>query len=63
VHNITRRLLIALALVFAFLLIWRRVRIVFLVRVNFWQLALLFVILAVAIYVIFELLLAGVNER
>lgn len=62
-HNITRRLLIALALVFAFLLIWRRVRIVFLVRVNFWQLALLFVILAVAIYVIFELLLAGVNER
>ena len=62
-HNITRRLLIALALVFAFLLIWRRVRIIFLVRVNFWQLALLFVILAVAIYVIFELLLGGLNER
>jgi hypothetical protein len=62
-HNITKRVLVALALVFAFLVIWRRVRVVFLVRVDFWQLALLFVILAVAIYVIFELLLGGLNER
>jgi hypothetical protein len=45
------------------LVIWRRVRIVFLVTVGFWQLALLFVILAVAIYVIFELVLGGLNDR
>jgi hypothetical protein len=62
-HNLTKRLLIALAVVFAFLVIWRRVRIVFLVTVGFWQLALLFVILAVAIYVIFELVLGGLNDR
>ena len=62
-RNITRRLLIALALVFAFVLIWRRVRIVFLVHVHFWQLALLFLGLAAAIYVIFELVLGGLDGR
>jgi hypothetical protein len=55
--------LIGLSLAFAFLMIWRRVRIVFLVRVSFWQLALLFLILASAIYIIFELLLGGLDGR
>ena len=61
-RNITRRLLWGLAFLFAFVLIWRRVRIVFFVRVSFWQLLLLFVGLAFGIYLLFEILL-GRSER
>jgi hypothetical protein len=43
--------------VFAFVLIWRRVRIVFFVHVSFWQLLLLFLGLAFGIYLLFEILL------
>jgi hypothetical protein len=46
-----------LALLFALVLIWRKVRIVFFVHVDLWQLALLFLILALAIYLVFESLL------
>jgi len=56
-HQVTKRLLWALALLFALVLIWRKVRIVFFVHVDLWQLALLFLILALAIYLVFESLL------
>lgn len=56
-RSITRRLLWGLAFVFAFVLIWRRVRIVFFVHVSFWQLLLLFLGLAFGIYLLFEILL------
>ncbi|UCC77725.1 MAG: hypothetical protein JSW37_05015 [Anaerolineales bacterium] len=56
-HQVTKRLLRALALLFALVLIWRKVRIVFFVHVDLWQLALLFLILALAIYLVFESLL------
>jgi hypothetical protein len=57
VRNITKRLLWGLAFLFAFILIWRKVRIVFFVHVSLWQLLLLFLALAVGIYVLFEILL------
>ncbi len=52
----TRRLLMGLALIFAFLLIWQKLHIVVLVRANFWQLLGLFGILALAIYLVLEVL-------
>lgn len=58
-RGITKRLLWGLAFLFAFYLIWQKVRIVVFVRLSFNQLLLLFVGLAVAIYVIFEVLLGG----
>jgi hypothetical protein len=61
-RRITRRLLWALAFVFAFVLIWRKVRIVVLVHANLWQLSLLFLGLAVGIYLVFELLLKRSNR-
>ena len=61
-RGITRRFLFGLALVFAFVLIWRKARIVFFVHVTFAQLLLLFLALAVGIYLVFEILL-GSSER
>jgi len=56
-HQVTKRLLWGLALLFALVLIWPKVRIVFFVHVDLWQLAVLFLILALAIYLVFESLL------
>lgn len=56
-RNVTQRLLWAVAFLFAFVLIWRKVRIVFFVHVGFWQLLLLFLGLAIGIYLVFEILL------
>ena len=53
-HRATKRLLWGLALVFAFVLLWRKIRIVMFVHVTFWQLGLLFLGLALAIYLIME---------
>ena len=61
-RSITKRLWLGLAFLFAFVLIWRKVRIVFFVHVSFWQLLLLFVGLAFGIYLLFEILL-GRSER
>jgi hypothetical protein len=61
-RRITRRLLVALAFVFAFALIWRKVRIVFFVHLSFGQLLILFFGLAVAIYLVFELLLEHADD-
>ena len=61
-RRITQRLLWALAFLFAFAIIWQKVRIVVLVRLSFWQFLGLFFGLAVAIYVVFELLL-GRSDR
>lgn len=47
----------ALALVLALILLWRKLRIVVLVHVTWWQLVLLFVGLAVVIYLVFDVLL------
>ena len=55
-RRLTRRLLWGLALVFAFLLIWQKLHIIVIVRANFWQLLGLFGILALAIYLVFEVL-------
>jgi flagellar motor switch protein FliM len=55
----TRRLLWGLALLFAFILIWQKLRIVVIIRANFWQLLGLFALLAVAIYLVFEVLFGG----
>ena len=56
-RRVTQRLLWAVAFLFAFVLIWRKVRIVFFVHVGFWQLLLLFLGLAVGIHLVFEILL------
>ena len=56
-RKVTQRLLWAVAFLFAFVLIWRKVRIVFFVQVGFWQLLLLFLGLAIGIYLVFEILL------
>jgi len=59
VRAITKRLLWGLAFLFAFALIWHKVRIVVFVRVSMWQLLLLFLGLAFAIYLVFEVVLAS----
>ncbi len=56
-RKLTRRLLLGLALVFAFLLIWQKLHIVVWVHAELWQLLLLFLGLAFAIYLVFEWLL------
>ena len=63
VRRVTRRLLAAVALVFAAMLIWRRVRIVLFVRLSLGQLLLLFLGLALGIYVLFEILLRSAERR
>ena len=59
----TRGLLWGLAFVFAFVLIYRKMHIVMLVHVAFWQLALLFLGLAFAIYLIMEVLADKLQRR
>lgn len=56
-RKLTRRLLLGLAFVFAFVLIWQKLRIVVWIHATFGQLLLLFVGLAFAIYLVFEWLL------
>lgn len=63
VRRVTRRLLAAVALVFAAMLIWRRLRIVLFVRLSLGQLLLLFLGVALAIYVLFEILLSSAERR
>jgi len=55
--RISRSLLWVLALGLALTLLWRKMRLVVLVHVTWWQLGLLFLGLAVAIYLIFDVLL------
>ena len=57
-RRIARRLLWALALALAAILVWRKVRIVVWVHASLWQLLLLFLGLAVGIYLVLELLLS-----
>ncbi len=61
-RRITKRVLWGLALLFAFVLIWRKVRIVVFVHLTFGQMLLLFLGLALAIYLVFEILL-GRSDR
>ena len=58
----SRSLLWALALGLALTLLWRKMRLVVLVHVTWWQLVLLFLGLAVAIYLIFDVLLDRVRK-
>lgn len=51
-----RRWLVAIALVGAFLLLWNRLHIVFLVQLNLWSLLALFLVLAIGIYAALKLL-------
>jgi hypothetical protein len=48
-----------LALLFAAILVWRKIRIVMLVHVSVWQVLLLVLVLALVVYLIFEVLLRG----
>ena len=57
VRRTSRSLLWVLALGLAAILIWRKLRIVVLVHVAWWQLVLLFLGLAVAIYLVFDVIL------
>jgi hypothetical protein len=63
VHRVTKRLLWGLAFLFAFVLIWRRTRIVIWVPVSLWQLILLFLGLAAAVYFVFGVLLGRSDSR
>jgi len=63
VHKVTKRLLWSLAFLFAFVLIWRKMRIVILVHLSLWQVVLLFLGLAVVIYLMFEMLLGRSDSR
>lgn len=51
---ITTRLMWVLAFIFAFLLIWKKVRIVLFVNLSIWGLIALFLGLVLGIYLIFE---------
>ncbi|MFB0545887.1 MAG: hypothetical protein ACETWB_03160 [Anaerolineae bacterium] len=51
---ITARLMWVLAFIFAFLLIWKKVRIVLFVNLSIWGLIALFLGLVLGIYLIFE---------
>ena len=62
-HRATKRLLWGLAFVFAFVLLWRKIRIIMFVHVNFWQLGLLFLGLALAIYLIMEVVMDKLRGR
>jgi len=62
-RTLTRRLLWGLAFVFAFVLIWQKTHIVIFIRASFWQLLVLFLALAVAIYLVFEILVGGSDNR
>ena len=62
-RRITKRFLWGLSLLFAFVLIWRKVRIVVFVHLTFAQMLLLFLGLAVAIYLAFEILLGPSDRR
>lgn len=48
---------ITLAVLFAFWLIWSKLRIVIWVQASFWQILLLFAVLAVVLYLIIDHLL------
>ncbi len=61
-RRITKRLLLGLAVVFAFVIIWQKVRIVVLIRASMYQLLAAFAVLAVAIYLVLEVLV-GKSER
>jgi hypothetical protein len=63
VHRVTKRLMWGLAFLLAFALIWRRTRIVIWVPVSPWQLLLLFLVLAVVVYFVFEGLLGRSDGR
>jgi hypothetical protein len=63
VHKVTKRLLWGLAFLFAFALIWRKTRIVIWVPLSLWQLLLLFLGLAVVIYLVFEVFLGRSRSR
>jgi len=58
----SRSLLWVLALGLALTLLWRKARLVVLVHVTWWQLFLLFLGLAVVIYLIFDVLLDRVRR-
>lgn len=62
-HKVTKRLLWSLAFLFALVLIWRKVRIVILVHLSLLQVFLLFLGLAVVIYLMFEILLGRSDSR
>jgi hypothetical protein len=62
-RKLTRRLLWGLALLFAFLLIWQKLRIVVVIRAGFWQLLGLFAVLAFAIYLVLEVFLGGSDRH
>lgn len=55
-RKLTKRLLWGLALIFSFIIIWQKVHIVVVVRATFWQLLLLFLGLALGIYLVIEVL-------
>lgn len=55
-RSITTRLMWALAFLFAFLLIWKKVRIVLFVNLSIWGLIALFLGLVLGIYLIFEVI-------
>jgi hypothetical protein len=53
----SRSLLFTIALVVAFYLVWRKVRIVFIVPLTPWQFALLLLVIAVVIFLVLDHLL------
>lgn len=62
-RKLTQRLLIGLALVFAFILIWQKIRIVVWIRATFWQLLVMYGVLALGIYLVFEVLFGKSDAR
>ena len=62
-RRLTRSVLLGLALVFAFILIWQKVRIVLWVRASGWQLLALCGVVALGIYLVLEVLLGRSGGR
>ena len=62
-RRLSRFMVLGIALVIAFVLIWRKVHIVIFVRATFWQLLVLYGALAVAVFLILDWVLDRVSGR
>ena len=61
--RVSRRIVWLLALALAAVLLWRKLRLVVLVHVSWWQLVLLFLGLAVGLYLVLDVFLGRRTRR
>jgi len=62
-RGLRRFLVLGMALVIAFVLIWRKVHVVIFVRTTFWQLLVLYGVLVLGTFLILDFLLGKVGGK